>query len=238
MRFGRQRGLRHHVLDCRSAGTHIVRLLGSVALALVLAATSVPVRPASEPSTAILVMGDSLSAEYGLPRETGWVKLLADRVAQRAPQYNVVNASISGDTTSGGRARLAELLQRVRPGIVIIELGANDGLRGLSIDAMRVNLQAMIDSCRRNAARVLLVGVRLPPNYGASYGERFFSVYGELAKRNRVALVPFLLDGFADNLDLFQADRIHPLAQAQAAMLDNVWPHLQPLLLDARHRGQ
>jgi len=238
MRFGRQRGLRHHVLGCWSAGTHIVRLLASVALALALAVASVPVRPASEPSTSILVVGDSLSAEYGLPRDTGWVKLLADRVAQRAPQYNVVNASISGDTTSGGRARLAELLQRVRPGVVIIELGANDGLRGLSIDAMRVNLQAMIDSCRRNAARVLLVGVRLPPNYGASYGERFFSVYGELAKRNRVALVPFLLDGFADNLDLFQADRIHPLSQAQAAMLDNVWPHLQPLLLDAGHRDQ
>ena len=187
-------------------------------------------------SATILVLGDSLSAEYGLPRGTGWVKLLADRIAQKAPQYSVVNASISGETTSGGRARLAELLQRDRPDVLIIELGANDGLRGLNLEAMRANLQAMIDACQRQAVRVLLIGMRVPPNYGTNYGERFYAVYSELARRNRIALVPFLLDGFAERLELFQADRIHPLPQAQAAMLDNVWPHLQPLLLRTQPR--
>jgi len=193
-------------------------------------------QPAIGASIAVLVLGDSLSAEYGLPRDTGWVKLLADRIARKAPQYNVVNASISGDTTSGGRARLDALLQRVQPGVVIIELGANDGLRGLSVEAMRANLQAMIDTCQRNGARVLLVGIRVPPNYGSVYGERFYGVFRELARQNRVALVPFLMEGFADRLEMFQADRIHPLPQAQGVMLDNVWPHLQPLLLGVASR--
>lgn len=203
------------------AGRDLVLL----ALALVLA-----VAPATARPTTILVLGDSLSAEYGLPRDSGWVKLLADRIAHDAPQYSVVNASISGDTTSGGRARLADLLQRLHPAVVIIELGANDGLRGLSVEAMRSNLQTMIDTCRRQGARVLLVGIRVPPNYGTVYGERFYSVYAELARRNHVGLVPFLLEGFADRLDWFQADHLHPLPQAQSTMLANVWPHLQPLL--------
>ncbi|HYB51564.1 MAG TPA: arylesterase [Burkholderiaceae bacterium] len=198
---------------------------------MTLASTPARAQPRAESSTPIVVLGDSLSAEYGLPRGSGWVKLLADRVAQRAPQYRVVNASISGDTTSGGRARLGELLQREHPGVVIIELGANDGLRGLSVEAMRANLQAMIDTSRRQGARVLLIGMRMPPNYGTTYGERFYSVYTDLAQHNRLGLVPFLLDGFADRLDWFQADHIHPLPQAQPAMLENVWPHLQPLLL-------
>jgi len=201
-----------------------------------LAAAPASVRAGAGDPTAILVLGYSLSAEYGLPRGTGWVRLLADRIAQKAPQYTVVNASISGETTSGGRARLAELLQRVQPAVVVIELGANDGLRGLSLEAMRANLQAMIDACQRQGARVLLVGMHVPPNYGAIYAERFFSVYSGLARRNHLALVPFLLDGFADQLEMFQADHIHPLPQAQAAMLDNVWPHLQPLLTRAQLR--
>lgn len=229
---------RHDVLKRYSAGDIVARNRLLVALAFVVAAASASAQLGAEVATPILVVGDSLSAEYGLPRDTGWVKLLADRIARKAPQYSVVNASISGDTTSGGRARLAELLQRVHPGVVIIELGANDGLRGLSIEAMRANLQAMIDACRRQGARVLLVGMRVPPNYGAVYGERFYSVYRELAQRDHLALVPFLLEGFADRLELFQADHIHPLPQAQEAMLDNVWPHLQPLLLTPRALGR
>jgi acyl-CoA thioesterase-1 len=178
----------------------------------------------------ILVVGDSLSAEYGLARDSGWVKLLGDRVAREANQYSVVNASISGDTTSGGRMRLPALLRQHRPAVVVIALGANDGLRGLDIGAMRANLQAMIDSCRAQDARVVLVGMQLPPNYGAAYGERFFSVYRALGESNHVARVPFLLAGFAERLDLFQADRLHPREQAQPRMLENVWPHLRPLL--------
>lgn len=202
-----------------------------IALLLLLAAVQVPAQLTAKASTAILVLGDSLSAEYGLPRDTGWVKLLADRVARKAPQYSVVNASISGDTTSGGRARVLELLQRVHPTVVIIELGANDGLRGLSVEAMRANLQAMIDACQHQGARVVLVGIRVPPNYGSVYGERFYAVYTELAQQNHLALVPFLLEGFADRLEMFQADHMHPLPEAQGAMLNNVWPHLQPLLV-------
>ena len=175
------------------------------------------------------MVGDSLSAEYGLARGSGWVKLLADRVAADAPQYSVANASISGDTTSGGRTRLAALL-RETPAIVVLELGANDGLRGLSVDAMRDNLQAMVDACRKSGARVLLVGIHVPPNYGDAYAQQFYAVYTTLAQRNHIALAPFLLDGFADRLELFQADHIHPLAIAQSRMVDNVWPHLKPLL--------
>lgn len=178
----------------------------------------------------ILVLGDSLSAEYGLPRGSGWVALLAGRLAKEAPQYSVVNASISGDTTSGGLSRLDPLLQRHHPAIAIIELGANDGLRGLRLDAMQANLQSMIDRCLAHKARVLLVGMRLPPNYGPSYEEGFHAVFIELARRNHLAFTPLLLEGFADRLEWFQPDHLHPLAQAEGRMLDNVWPALQPLL--------
>lgn len=178
----------------------------------------------------ILVVGDSLSAEYGLPRDSGWVSRLAERLSRDKAQYSVVNASISGDTTSGGRSRLPALLQSVHPDIVVIELGGNDGLRGLDLDRMRDNLQAMIDASRTAQAQVLLIGIRIPPNYGREYSDRFFETFGLLARRNRIASVPFLLEGFADRLDLFQPDRIHPNQQAQARVLDNVWPRLQPLL--------
>ena len=183
----------------------------------------------ARPAT-ILVFGDSLSAEYGLPRGTGWVRLLSDRLAKEAAQYSVVNASISGETTSGGRTRLPRLLQQHRPSIVVLQLGANDGLRGLSLAAMRENLAAMIRDSVGAGARVLLIGIRIPPNYGREYSERFAAVYTQLAREERVALVPFLLDGFADDLDLFQADRIHPGERAQARMLDTVWTQLAPLL--------
>src|SRR6202035_1286660 len=150
---------------------------------------------AAAPTRPILVIGDSLSAEFGLPRDTGWVNRLSERLASQDPQYSVVNASISGDTTSGGRARLPPLLQKFEPDIVVIELGGNDGLRGLDLDQMRDNLQAMIDACRAARARVLLVGIRIPPNYGRDYSERFFQTYALLARRNQIAHVPFLLAG-------------------------------------------
>ncbi len=184
--------------------------------------------------SAILVFGDSLSAEYGLPRGTGWVQLLSGRLAKEAGQYSVVNASISGETTSGGRTRLPQLLQRHRPSIVVLQLGANDGLRGLSLASMRDNLAAMIEASREAGARVLLVGMRIPPNYGRAYAERFAGVYAQLASDQKVALVPFLLDGFADDLEFFQADRIHPNERAQPRMLDTVWPQLAPLLRSGR----
>jgi len=175
-----------------------------------------------------------LSAEYGLPRDSGWVKLLADKLAKLGPegaaQYNVVNASISGETTSGGRTRLPALLGQHRPAIVIIELGGNDGLRGLPLQAMRENLNAMVDASRKAGARVLLVGLRIPPNYGRDYTERFFATFADVARESKAALAPFLLDGFADQAEMFQGDRIHPTVKAQQKMLDNVWPHLQPLL--------
>jgi acyl-CoA thioesterase-1 len=182
-----------------------------------------------KPAT-ILVFGDSLSAEYGLPRDTGWVKLLSDRLAKEPAQYSVVNASISGETTSGGRTRLALLLQQRQPSIVVLQLGANDGLRGLSLAAMRENLASMIDASRSAGARVLLIGIRIPPNYGREYAERFAALYAQLAQEKKVALVPFLLDGFADDLEYFQADRIHPTARAQPQILETVWPQLAPLL--------
>lgn len=185
---------------------------------------------ASGKQAAILVFGDSLSAEYGLPRDTGWVRLLSDRLAREAVQYSVVNASISGETTSGGRTRLPQLLQQHRPAIVVLQLGANDGLRGLSLAAMRENLSAMIGASRTAGARVLLIGMRIPPNYGREYAERFGGIYAQIARDEKVALVPFLLDGFADDLEYFQPDRIHPAERAQPRMLENVWPQLAPLL--------
>jgi len=185
---------------------------------------------ASSKQAAILVFGDSLSAEYGLPRDTGWVRLLSDRLAREAAQYSVVNASISGETTSGGRTRLPQLLQQHRPAIVVLQLGANDGLRGLSLAAMRENLSAMTGASRAAGARVLLIGMRIPPNYGREYAERFGGIYAQIARDEKAALVPFLLEGFADDLEYFQPDRVHPTERAQPRMLENVWPKLAPLL--------
>jgi acyl-CoA thioesterase-1 len=187
--------------------------------------------------TAILVLGDSLSAEYGLPRDAGWVRLLADRIAKEGAQYSVVNASISGETTSGGRSRLPQLLEQHRPAIVVLQLGGNDGLRGLPLAAMRENLAAMISASRASGAQVLLVGMRIPPNYGRDYAERFAAVYTQLARDEKLPLVPFLLDGFAEDLTYFQADRIHPSERAQPRMLETVWPRLAPLLRGKRSTG-
>ena len=178
----------------------------------------------------LLVLGDSLSAEYGLRRNSGWVKLLGDRLAQGGAQYNVVNASISGETTSGGRTRLPALLKTHKPAIVVIQLGGNDGLRGLPLAAMRENLRAMAAASRGARARVLIVGIRVPPNFGREYEQRFFATFAEVARSEKTAYAPFLLDGFGEKLALFQPDRIHPTEAAQPLMLENVWPHLRPLL--------
>ena len=185
---------------------------------------------ATASAATILVYGDSLSAAYGLPQEQGWVHLLAQRLHAQKLDYKVANASISGETTAGGRNRIEAALRTHRPALVIVELGANDGLRGASLDVMRENLEAIIDACRRSPARVLLVGIRMPPNYGAIYTEKFQDVFGEVARSRKVPLVPSLLDGFAVNRELFQADGIHPAAAAQPVMLDTVWKGLLPLL--------
>lgn len=181
-------------------------------------------------SKTVLVLGDSLSAEYGLARGSGWVTLLENRLAQNGVGAKIVNASISGETTSGGRSRLAALLKAHRPHILILELGANDGLRGLSIDATQANLRAMIAQAKKAKAEILLVGMQIPPNYGADYTRRFANLYPMLAKEQKLALVPFLFEGLGDKPEMFQSDRIHPNAQAQPIMLENVWRQLKPLL--------
>jgi acyl-CoA thioesterase-1 len=178
----------------------------------------------------ILVVGDSLSAEYGLARGAGWVALLEQKLHAQKIDARIVNASISGETTSGGRTRLPALLTKHHPDIVIIELGANDGLRGLPVAAAHANLRAMIDASRGAGAQVLLVGMRMPPNYGRDYADKFFAMFGTLSKETSLPLAPFMLDGVADKTELFQADRLHPLATAHPIILGNIWPHLQPLL--------
>ena len=182
----------------------------------------------------LLVVGDSLSAEYGLQRGQGWVALLEARLKKVGKKpYAVVNASISGDTTSGGRARLAALLSRHKPSLVIIELGGNDALRGLPLASSRENLLAMVKAAKAAGAKVLLLGMQVPPNYGAAYGREFAGLFTQVAADQKTALLPFLLKGVADRKDAedwFQPDRIHPLARAHPLLLDNVWPVLQPLL--------
>lgn len=184
-------------------------------------------------TTTILVVGDSLSAEYGLKRGSGWVALLTQQLQTAKVNAQVVNASISGDTTSGGRSRLPALLAQHKPTHVIIELGANDALRGLPLQITKDNLTFMTQAAKKAGAKVLLVGMQLPPNYGRDYGEKFAAVFGQVARANKAALVPFLLKGVADKanaLSLFQADRIHPKEEAHPIMLANVWPELKKIL--------
>ena len=180
-------------------------------------------------SKSLLVLGDSLSAEYGLARGAGWVALLQKRLQAENIPIDVINASISGDTTSGGTARLPALLKQ-RPNIVIIELGANDALRGLQLKATESNLLAMIAAAQKVNAKVLLIGMRIPPNYGPDYTKKFFALYSTLAAQTKVPLVPFLLEGVANKPEWFQADRMHPTAEAHPTILNNVWPKLQPLI--------
>jgi acyl-CoA thioesterase I len=187
----------------------------------------------------ILVLGDSLSAEYGLKRGTGWVALLEKRLAAQGIPAKVVNASISGDTSSGGRSRLAPLLAQYKPAVVVIELGGNDALRGLPLAMTEENLAQATSMAQRAGAKVLLVGMQVPPNYGADYADRFAGLFAKVAQAHKAALVPFLLAGVGDAPDptaLFQADRIHPREAAHPRILDNVWPELKKLLLST-HRG-
>ena len=178
----------------------------------------------------ILIMGDSLSAAYGIEVASGWVALLSKRLADQEYGYAVVNTSVSGETTGGGRARFPQLLSIHKPQIVLLELGANDGLRGLPVSQAKGNLQAMIEAARQQGAQVVLAGMHVPPNYGPTYTSQFDAMYQDLAKEYRLPFVPFLLDGVALNAELVQADRLHPTAAAQPRLLENVWPVLEPLL--------
>ena len=178
----------------------------------------------------VLVWGDSLSAGYGLRPQQSWPALLAERISAARLPHKVVNASISGETTAGGLARLPAALETHKPSVVVIELGANDGLRGLPIKAMATNLQAMVDASRKAGAQVLLVGMRMPPNYGPEYTSRFEAAYRDRARANRLRLVPFMMEGFADQPGYFQADGLHPVAAAQPLILDTIWRELKPLL--------
>ena len=178
----------------------------------------------------LLVVGDSISAAFGLETREGWVNLLAERLRSTAPEWQVVNASVSGDTSAGGLSRLPALLDAHRPELVVIELGGNDGLRGQPPAHLQQNLAAMIARSRKAGAEVLLLGMRLPPNYGARYTRAFEQVYVEVARQEQVALVPFFLEGVGDVSGLMQADGVHPTAGAQPILLENLWPTLQPLL--------
>ena len=178
----------------------------------------------------ILVYGDSLSAAYGLSQDAGWSALLQARLKQKRMDYTVANASISGETTSGGAARIAQTLEAQQPKVIIVALGANDGLRGLPLAQMRANLAQIVRASQTAKSRVLLVGMRLPPNYGETYTRPFAQVYVDLAREYKTALAPFLLEGVAEQRELFQSDNLHPTAQAQPIMLDNIWTALAPLL--------
>jgi acyl-CoA thioesterase-1 len=178
----------------------------------------------------ILVYGDSLSAAYGIPQSAGWVALLGERLKQRKLDYTVVNASISGETTAGGAARIGKTLAANKPAIVIVQLGANDGLRGLPVAQMKTNLTAMVQASKREGARVLLVGMQLPPNYGVPYVNQYRAAFAQVAKEERVAFVPFLLEGL-DKREQFQADNLHPTAAAQPIVLENVWRKLVSLVM-------
>jgi acyl-CoA thioesterase I len=200
-------------------------------LTAIIALCATATHDASAADAVILVVGDSISAGYGLPAGAGWVTLLQQRLTAAHYPYTVINASITGDTTAGGRARFDALLTRHRPAVTVIELGGNDGLRGGSIDAMRQNLEAMTAAAQKAGSRVLVVGMRMPPNYGPAYVQRFDATFAEVAKARKSALVPFLFDGFGDDEAMFQPDRVHPTVAAQPKLLDNVWRELKPLLV-------
>jgi acyl-CoA thioesterase I len=208
-------------------------LLGLSTQALTAAPAAPTVKPGA-PSTlappVILVFGDSISAAFGIRAEQGWVSLLEQRLKTQGYGYRVVNASVSGETTAGGLARLPRALKVHRPGVVVLELGGNDGLRALPVTQMRSNLMRMVTLSESSGAKVLLVGMRMPPNYGAKYTEQFHRTYDEVALYFKIPMVPFLLNDVALNADLMQADGIHPNVAGQPKLLDNIWPELQKLL--------
>ena len=183
------------------------------------------------PATAdtLLVLGDSLSAGYGLPTGKDWVSLLQQRLATDRPEVSIVNASISGETTAGGKRRIEALLDRHDPVVLIVGLGANDGLRGIRVPLISDNLSAIVDSSRQSGARTLILGMHIPPNYGRDYAEKFHAMFGQVSDRSGAALVPFMLDGFAADMTMFQDDGIHPAIEAQPLILDNIYPSLLPL---------
>lgn len=183
-------------------------------------------------ASGVLIMGDSISAGYGLPEKTGWVELLRQRLAAEELPFSVTNLSISGETTSGGLSRLPQALNQHFPQLVVIELGGNDGLRGTPLNAIRHNLEKMVELAKADDTEVLLLGMRIPPNYGRPYAEGFYRLFADVANKYEVAYVPFLLEGVGDNPALMQTDGIHPNQQAQPQLVDNVWPTLLPILKD------
>ncbi|MCH7671726.1 MAG: arylesterase [Proteobacteria bacterium] len=186
--------------------------------------------PAASAEYTLMVFGDSLSASYGIDEDAGWVNLLAVQIADAQLPFKVVNGSVSGETTTGGLSRLPSMLDSYAPELVILELGGNDGLRGLPLVQMRQNLTAMVELIEQSGATVLLAGIQIPPNYGPRYTIPFFELYAELAQEKNLALVPFLIDGIPQQPELIQSDGIHPVAEAQSMILDNVWLWLEPML--------
>ena len=222
-------GLLHLVNNSASRGSREIRSLRGYLLQFLLLVI-VQIAPAHAQGGVILVLGDSLSSAYGLDVKAGWVQLLQNRLDKQNAAYRVVNASISGDTTNGGAARLPSALEKHAPDVVVVELGGNDGLRGLPLTVTRANLERIIVESQTAGARVLLLGMRLPPNYGPAYNNAFHAIYEQLANQYQVGRVPFLLDGIGAVEGMMQADGIHPRSEAQPLMLENVWPHLKPLL--------
>jgi acyl-CoA thioesterase-1 len=204
-------------------------LLLSTSSSIAYSSTGTAISPAE--STTIMVYGDSLSAGYGLPQKTGWVSMLKTQLKKQQAVYQIINASISGETTLGGLNRIEQALKRHHPNIVIVELGANDGLRGLPIKSIHDNLEAIVKACKQNKASILLVGMRLPPNYGTAYTKKFSAIYQQIAKRHELRLVPFLLAGFGDKPEYFQEDKIHPNKNAQEKILNNVWKVLHKMIV-------
>lgn len=187
-------------------------------------------RSAEEATNTLLVYGDSLSAAYGIQEAQGWVTLLESRLNEENWPYKLINGSVSGETTTGGLERLPAMLSNYQPDLVILELGGNDGLRGLPLETLKANLKKMISLIRAEGGEVLLTGIQIPPNYGPRYTEPFFSLYTEISEEDSLALVPFLIEGIPQQPELMQNDGIHPKAEAQIMILDNVWPYLEPML--------
>lgn len=208
----------------------VLRFARTIALAALVVLAPLASARAESAAPVVLVVGDSISAAYGLAPGTGWVDLLSARLASEHYSHRVVNASITGDTTAGGRARLPALLKRYQPAVVVLELGGNDGLRGGDLGSTRDNLAAMVEAAQKAGAKTLIVGMKLPPNYGAAYVRKFDALYADVAKAHKASLVPFFFEGFGERNELFQPDRIHPTAAAQPLLVDNVWPQLRPLL--------
>ncbi len=199
-------------------------------LVFIILLISSPITTANKATSTILVLGDSLSAAHGIDYQSGWVNLLNSKITQKKLPYQVINASISGDTTINGLKRLPTLLNKYHPKIVIIELGANDGLRGLSLKVMSKNLDKMIKLCQQSESQILLAGMQIPPNYGKRYTQAFYKIYDILSKQYQLSLIPFLLEGVGDKKELMQKDGLHPTEKAQPIIMNTVWNKIQSML--------